>query len=98
MHKVKATMRGLYNHQRIEPEKVFMIKHPKEFSHVWMKSLDSKLDAILKGGPKKAIKSAKDSVELVVSKPRDEDESDELKDTSEPESVEASEEMTDEVI
>lgn len=71
MFKVKATMRGLYKHQRIEPGKVFMIVNVKEFSHVWMKSLDTKLDAALKGvQPKKPTsKAIKNAVEVLKPAP-----------------------------
>lgn len=69
MFKVKALMRGIYKHQRIEPGKVFMIKEAKEFSAVWMKSLDSKLDAVLKKPIARAAKPNKNAVEVIKPAP-----------------------------
>jgi hypothetical protein len=51
-YKVKALSQGYYDNKICRAEKVFFIKKPKEFSSVWMKSLDTKLDEAIKADPK----------------------------------------------
>jgi hypothetical protein len=51
-YKVKALADGYYGDQRRTEGKVFFIKKAKEFSSVWMKSLDSALDTALQSDPK----------------------------------------------
>lgn len=69
MFKVKAVLKGYYNHLLLNEGKVFYIKNAKEFSFEWMKSLDSKLDKelveIKKSRPvKKAPTISKPSVKI----------------------------------